>query len=122
MRQYSLYVTTRQIVVLEIKLYNASEHRLRHTLVADYGTALPLSRQDLHLQASKSLAGRDYQRHALDVPFDRKVIQIREIGDSREGLPRGILKMLHRMRETKCRVKPFAVWLYVPKDIGIYGF
>ena len=63
-----------------------------------------------------------YQRHALDVPFDRKVIQIREIGDSREGLPRGILKMLHRMRETKCRVKPFAVWLYVPKDIGIYGF
>ena len=60
--------------------------------------------------------------HALDVPFDRKVIQIREIGDSREGLPRGILKMLHRMRETKCRVKPFAVWLYVPKDIGIYGF
>ena len=61
MRQYSLYVTTRQIVVLEIKLYNASEHRLRHTLVADYGTALPLSRQDLHLQASKSLAGRDYQ-------------------------------------------------------------
>ena len=122
MRQYSLYVTTRQIVVLEIKLYNASEHRLLHTLVADYGTALPLSRQDLHLQASKSLAGRDYQRHALDVPFDRKVIQIREIGDSREGLPRGILKMLHRMRETKCRVKPFAVWLYVPKDIGIYGF
>ena len=85
MRQYSLYVTTRQIVVLEIKLYNASEHRLRHTLVADYGTALPLSRQDLHLQASKSLAGRDYQRHALDVPFDRKVILIREIGVSRNG-------------------------------------
>ena len=89
MRQYSLYVTTRQIVVLEIKLYNASEHRLRHTLVADYGTALPLSRQDLHLQASKSLAGRDYQRYALDVPFDRNVILIREIGVLRKGLPPG---------------------------------
>ena len=85
MRQYSLYVTTRQIVVLEIKLYNASEHRLRHTLVADYGTALPLSRQDLHLQASKSLAGRDYQRNALNVSFDRKTIQIRVIGISRKG-------------------------------------
>ena len=76
MRQYSLYVTTRQIVVLEIKLYNASEHRLRHTLVADYGTALPLSRQDLHLQASKSLAGRDYQRHALHVSFGGNMIKI----------------------------------------------
>ena len=76
MRQYSLYVTTRQIVVLEIKLYNASEHRLLHTLVADYGTALPLSRQDLHLQASKSLAGRDYQRHALDVSFGGNMIKI----------------------------------------------
>ena len=74
MRQYSRYVTTRQIVVLEIKLYNASEHRLRHTLVADYGTALPLSRQDLHLQASKSLAGRDYQRYALNVGGLRKHI------------------------------------------------
>ena len=87
MRQYSLYVTTRQIVVLEIKLYNASEHRLLHTLVADYGTALPLSRQDLHLQASKSLAGRDYQHHTLNVSFDGNVILIRESGDSRQGLP-----------------------------------
>lgn len=28
-----------------------------------------------------------YHRNALHVPFDRKVIQIREIGVSREGLP-----------------------------------
>ena len=36
MRHYSLYVTTRQIVSLVAKLYNASEHRLIHTLVAGY--------------------------------------------------------------------------------------
>lgn len=70
MRQYSLYVTTRQIVVFVAKRYNASEHRLLHTLVADYGTALPLSRQDFHLQVSKSLAGRDYPYNTLDVSFN----------------------------------------------------
>ena len=47
---------------LILKPYNASKHRFLCILVADYGTALPLSRQDFHLQASRSLAGRDYQR------------------------------------------------------------
>jgi len=74
MRQYSLYVTTRQIAQFVAKLHNASKHKLLHTLVADYGTALPLSRQDLHLQASKSLSGRDYQRDTLHMISHRKHI------------------------------------------------
>ena len=87
MRQYSLYVTTRQIVRFVSKPYNASEHRLRHTLVADYGAALPLPRQDFHLQAFKSLPGRDYPYDTLDVHFDRQSILTRDIGILRKGSP-----------------------------------
>jgi len=79
MRQYSLYVTTRQIVRFVAKPHNASEHRLLHTMVADYGAALPLPRQDFHLQAFKSLPGRDYPYDTLDMPSHRQTMLIRGI-------------------------------------------